>query len=39
MTEMSGRKVFLKGTLEDGKGHIYATATALYIVAREGAKI
>lgn len=37
MTRMEGRKVFLKGVLEDGEGKVYATGEALYIGPRKGA--
>jgi acyl-coenzyme A thioesterase PaaI-like protein len=32
--EMSGRKVWVKGVIEDGTGRIYAVAKALFVLAR-----
>ena len=34
VTEFAGRKITVKATIEDGKGGVYATGTALYIFPR-----
>ncbi|KJX93642.1 thioesterase superfamily protein [Zymoseptoria brevis] len=38
-TEITGRKVFLAGTVEDGQGRLYATGKALFVNPRSKANM